>query len=749
MIRTTNQEYDEFTLDMLISNSRSLIWTIFLFSVGVLFFLGLSWGEFVSSELLFLIGWICLVSFTALRLLEFFPRLAAIIWLSGLWIFLCLAISAFHLPSLNTFFVILPFLSIAMMGLQAGLPYAAVNLLILFTLAQSRIIPALSEGVDATTFLASGLAGLAGWAAFRNNSSFTRWAFYYAEKSRQVVDETRAHQLELEQTREDLLKANQELSRLSKRMQALQQVAEEARQAKAEFVANVSHELRAPLNLIIGYSQMIARSPQVYGTRLPASLLADINTIWRNSQHLSRLVDDILDLSQVEAGRMSLTREKSSLAEIILEAISIIQPLFTSKELYLETDINPDLPYLFIDRTRIRQIMINLLSNAGRFTEHGGVKIVATRQDRELLVKVSDSGPGIAQKDLQRLFTPFEQVDVSLHRKHGGSGLGLSICKHFVELHGGRIWLESQLNLGTTVFFTLPLEPVAEALVDTTASRRWVTEYSQPPDRVRPWKVILSQQSSQMMVVEFGDTLHQLMKRYMDGVEVLSAPSVAEALQQIQQNPVQALLVNSPAILNPEAARGLANQLEQMPFETPTIACYIPGKVEAIQQLGVQDYLIKPVSAETLIQTVTKIDAEAGTILIVDDDPDVLKLFARILKSYKPRCRLLQANNGHDALEILRDRHPDIMLLDLVMDGKDGYQVLEEKRKDPSIQPIPVVIISSRDPKMDILSASTLFIHRVGGLEAGELIQLIAAVNRALSPAPRPDDPALKGTVPA
>src|SRR6185503_18004148 len=199
-----------------------------------------------------------------------------------------------------------------------------------------------------------------------------------------------------EQALADLAQANLQMTRLNILAQGLRQAAEEARRAKEEFVANVSHELRTPLNMIIGFSETILQSPGAYGKKIPPALLADLMVIYRNAEHLSELINDVLDLSQVDAEKMALTKEQAQLGEIVEEATTAIRPLYTSKGLYLDVDIPENLPSIFCDRTRIREVLLNLLSNAGRFTERGGVHLRGWLKGNDVVVSVTDSGPGIA-----------------------------------------------------------------------------------------------------------------------------------------------------------------------------------------------------------------------------------------------------------------------------------------------------------------------------------------------------------------
>ena len=274
------------------------------------------------------------------------------------------------------------------------------------------------------------------WLAIRPLLHSVKWTWSAYEESRKLLEESRDTQVRLHQALEDASMANQQLARLHKLAQDLRQVAENERQIKQQFVANVSHELRTPLNMIIGFCEVILKKPQTYGKRgLPPVLLADLEVVLRNSQHLSELIDDVLDLSQIDAGKMALYKERSDLNEIIDAAVVAIRPLFESKGLYLKTVIDEDLPQVYCDRTRIREVILNLLSNAGRFTTQGGVTIQQNHDTNTVTVVVTDTGAGITPEVRDRLFKPFEQADGTIYQRFGGTGLGLAISKNFVELH--------------------------------------------------------------------------------------------------------------------------------------------------------------------------------------------------------------------------------------------------------------------------------------------------------------------------
>jgi signal transduction histidine kinase/CheY-like chemotaxis protein len=571
------------------------------------------------------------------------------------------------------------------------------------------------------------------WATLRLTYQSIQWSWTNYERASQLLEEARGQRLELKQTQDDLIEANRQLARLFERLRAMVQVAEEARHAKEEFVANVSHELRTPLNMIIGFSEMITQVPRVYGTKLPAALMADIAAIQRNSQHLASLVDDVLDLSQVEAGRMALIREWNSLAEIIDAATIAVGALFASKGLSLETDVSPDLPKLFCDGTRIRQVVLNLLSNAGRFTERGGVRVRARRVEDDIVVSVTDSGPGITLEDQHKIFEPFQQLDTALSRRHDGSGLGLSISKRFVEMHGGKMWIESTVDVGTTVYFSLPLTAPFPAPPAGDGVARWFSPYHNVYEvRTRPSKAPVQKLVPRFILLEEGNTLQRLFSRYLDGTELVPVKSIEEAVGQLSQSPAQALIVNTPALGQTTIPIG---QLADLPYGTPAITCWVPGEDETAHQLGVVSYLVKPVTREMLLTTLESLGEGIRDVLLVDDEPEALQLFGRILSSAQPGYRVLRAPNGRRALELLRERRPDALVLDLVMPDMDGFEVLRAKSQDPDLRSIPAVIVSAKDPRGEPIVSSTLTVTHGGGLSVRDLVACIQAVSEVLSPA--------------
>jgi signal transduction histidine kinase/CheY-like chemotaxis protein len=563
----------------------------------------------------------------------------------------------------------------------------------------------------------------------------TQASWEHFERAQGLLEEARDRQAERQQALEDLAHANLQLTRLNIVAQGLRQAAEDARLAKEQFVANVSHELRTPLNMIVGFSEMILQTPDMYGAPLPSALQVDLEVIYRNARHLAELIDDVLDLSQIESGQMAISREAVSFREIVEAATLAVRPLYESKALYLDAEMPQDLPAVFCDRTRIREVLLNLLSNAGRFTERGGVRVRVVREPDSLLVSVADTGPGIAAPDMSKLFRPFQQLDGSARRRYGGTGLGLSISKRFIEMHGGEIWVESQVGKGTRFSFRLPLEPPAPLREDFS---RWLVPGWEYMQRTRPSTAPQPAVRPRFVVLEEGEALRRLVARYLDGVEVVPVRTLDAALAELAESPGQALLVNDVA-LNGGLQRFCATDL---PYDIPVIACSVPEAHQAARVPGTLDYLIKPVSRDMLLAALDRLDAPPKSVLIVDDEPEALRLFRQMLISAGRGYRVLRAQDGREALHALRTHRPDVMLLDLVMPHMDGFQLLEAKRQDPELRDIPTLVVSARDPAGQPIVSSALAVTRCGGLSIRHMLACIQAVSEILSPAALAADPA-------
>ena len=544
-----------------------------------------------------------------------------------------------------------------------------------------------------------------------------------------------SRQLELKQALEDLAQANEQTVRLNDMLSAAQQAVEDARRAKEAFVANVSHELRTPLNMIISFSDMILETPEAYAHHLPPALLADIAAIKRNSQHLAELVDDVLALSEAEVGRLQLALEPVVMAHIVREAVEAVRVLVEKKGLELIVDVPQDLPLIHCDRTRIRQVLLNLLGNAARFTEKGSIRIWVEAGEGQITTHVSDTGPGIDPKQAVRVFEPFWQGDASIRRRYGGTGLGLAISKRFVESHGGRIWIDSKLNAGTTVSFSLPLEQPREQ----EAVHRWFSPYHDYTPRTRPSRAPVAQPPASMVIVEGESSLSNLLQRNLNGMQLISVPSIQEAAKVVDSHGAEAIVIN--AFHLPDG-RHVVESLP-MRLDVPIIFCHLPERHMLVERMGAQDYLVKPIKREKLLHSLGQCVREGRTVLVADDDEEARQLFGRMLTA--AGYTVLDAEDGVEALDLLRERHPDALLLDLIMPNLDGMAVLEAKARDETIRDIPVIIISAKDIEEEPVVSHTLTLTRQRGLSTRDLSAAIEALTRTLKP--RFAAPTLPGTL--
>ena len=295
------------------------------------------------------------------------------------------------------------------------------------------------------------------WAAAYVVRGTISWAIDTAQKSErreQLLRETQAS-LERALLERDLL--NEQLYRTTLALEEARAAAEAAYRSKSNFMATMSHELRTPLNIIIGFSTAILEHPEMYGdVKLDEQILQDIAEIRRSGQHLLGLINDILDLAKVEAGKLELNKTNLQLLPLLEETIRTAQALINDRPIQLRREYCEPLPTVFADEVRVRQVLLNLVSNACKFTHLGEIAVGARADSNEVILWVRDTGIGIAPADQERVFQQFEQIEHADTRQHAGTGLGLSICRWLVELHGGRMWLESELGKGSIFFFSLP-----------------------------------------------------------------------------------------------------------------------------------------------------------------------------------------------------------------------------------------------------------------------------------------------------
>ncbi|MCL6429462.1 MAG: response regulator [Anaerolineae bacterium] len=556
------------------------------------------------------------------------------------------------------------------------------------------------------------LAALTAWLGSRRLFTALSWALSMTEQAQKSAQEARERRAEVRSMLKSLDEAYARLERANEALIFAREAAEKAYRFKAEFVANVSHELRTPLNLIVGFSEMMATAPESYrGKRLPSEYRGDVMAIYQSARHLSDLIDDVLDLSQIEAGRLPISREPTELGSIVREAVDIIRGLAEAKGLRLELDLAPGLPTLRLDRTRIRQVLLNLLSNATRFTDQGWIRVRARIHGHEVRVTVEDSGRGIAPDKLAQAFEAFGQLDEDRARQ--GSGLGLAVSRRFVELHGGRMWIESTLGQGTTVGFALPLD---EAKAPAPLLR-----VRQTPGRDGRPRALVLHDDPQVLT---------LLRRYVEGVNFVLAETAERAAQLLREALPFAVILDSTWA---ERWRRIVAEVG-VTEPLPTLTCPLPSLRQLALLLGAADYLVKPVRREALLQSLARLPKPPRSVLIVDDDPSFARLMVRILKAHDPTVNLLLASGGAEGLAIARSERPDLVLLDLLMPEVSGYDFLEEVRRDPALAGMGVIILSARSLEEEARPlAGELRLERPGGLTPTEALEAIRALLEVLT----------------
>lgn len=652
---------------------------------------------------------------------ERWPRLAAALLVGGSIVILGLGLTFIPEATILPWFAVVTLVAGFLIGPTAGAVLALLGTLVLLTGEPlSRI--GLSSGMRLSASLLLWAATGLSWLALRPLLIALQWSWRNYSEVRQVNELLKERQGQLNRTVKSLNETLDRLDQMNHELERARRAANLARQLKSEFAANVSHELRTPLNLIIGFSEMMVMSPQSYdGQELPSAYRDDAIAIYRNARHLSDLVDDILELSQIEAGQMGLHRELIPLGATVAEAIETVQVLYAQRGLRVASDIPPDLPPIFADRTRLRQIIINLLSNAVRFIEQGGVNISVRLDDREFEIRVADTGIGIPPEDLPHVFDEFWQGKGS--RRAGGGGVGLAVTKRFVEMHGGSIWVTSSVGQGTTFTFTIPR---ATSIPEMPPPRPWETWVRTP--------AALTMRSKVAVITEDQEIFHHL-ERHLDDYALLPWGSVTG----LANHPVRGDL-DGAIIIAPDSVSALRRGLAAMAMlpGIPVLACGLANAKHSLaERLGVAEYLTKPIRRERVGQVLASLGRAVRKILVVDDDPDAVRLLSRMIRSVSRRYRVSAALSGAAALRAMEDERPDALFLDLIMPEIDGYALIETLRHRPEFEDMPIVAVSAQTPSKRPLTADGVLFLRSDGLGMNQLTECLRQGLRLL---PRMDE---------
>jgi signal transduction histidine kinase/DNA-binding response OmpR family regulator len=504
----------------------------------------------------------------------------------------------------------------------------------------------------------------------------------------------------------------------------LQKTAEQLKEVdrlKSQFLANMSHELRTPLNSIIGFSRVILKGIDGPLTDMQRT---DLQAVYDGGQHLLGLINDILDISKIEAGRMELAFENVDLAGIIKGVMSTAIALVKDKPIELQQSVPTDLPTIWGDSRRIRQVLLNLVSNATKFTEEGFIRVEAEAYPTEVIISVVDSGIGIPPDKLEVIFEPFTQADASTTRRVGGTGLGLSISKRLTEIHGGRIWVESTLDVGTTFYVTFPLKATSQSPEEAEAEQ---PEGEQENDH----KVVLC--------VDDDEGVITLFRRYLSkkGYHVIGLTDSAAVVERAAQ--LAPFAITLDVMMPGKDGWQVIQELKADPntHHIPVIVCTIVSEKEYGISLGAADYLVKPILEEELVAALERLDKTAGRhlVLVVDDQEDNRGLLRRMIEGQEG-YEVVEAAGGQEAITLVRQIHPHVIILDLMMPEVDGFAVLEAVKSDKMTRSIPIIVVTAKDltqEERDTLNMGVEVMLQKGLFEQQELLADVAAALERIS----------------
>ena len=520
---------------------------------------------------------------------------------------------------------------------------------------------------------------------------------------------------ELEAQKDELTAQSVEQAAMNAELEAQSRELEQSSRLKSVFLANMSHELRTPLNSVIALSGVLNRR---LGGKIPTEECGYLEVIERNGLHLLSLINDILDLSRIEAGREDINLGSFSVRELADEVVEMLEPLAREKGLALVNRAGNDLPHLHSDPGKVRHILQNLAGNAVKFTEKGSVEITARQADDELYIAVADTGIGIAAEELPCIFDEFHQVDSSASRSHGGTGLGLAIARKYARLLGGEIAVASAPGQGSTFTLRLPLRcsvPDDASSLTYQEPRPAAAGHAGPPADPAGRRILLVE-DSEAIVIQMTEMLAE------EGYAVRTAKDGIEALARIEEELPDAVILD---LMMPEmdgfavlkAIRG-TERSEQLPVLILTARTVTreelaflrfnhihqlirKGDVRRKDLLAAVAGMVAPKAApEPAKKRPVRRRAVSGKpkVLVVEDNPDNLRTMRALLED---SCTVLEAGDGQAGLEQARQHQPDLILMDLAMPVMDGYAALAAIREDAALRDIPVVAVTASAMKGD------------------------------------------------
>lgn len=554
-------------------------------------------------------------------------------------------------------------------GASLALAIVALGIVLAFIFGQRALAPI--QGIaDAASKIAGG--DLAQRVEVKRQDEIGVLAHAFNHMAGSLGQMTHGLEEKVGQRTEELRRVNAELLR--------------ATQHKSDFVANMSHELRTPLNAVIGFSEVLRE--QMFGP-LNAKQEEYVTDILTSGQHLLSLINDILDLSKVEAGKMELELGVFDLRKLLENSLIMVKERAMSHGIQISLDIGDGIGLMEADERRLKQVMFNLLSNAVKFTpDKGRVGIGARIVGNMVEISVSDTGIGMSKEDKPKLFGEFQQLHTGLTDKPEGTGLGLSLTKRFIELHGGEIRVDSALGKGSTFTFSLPFKSMSSQLILPAVQEPVLWRL---PDN-------LSSATPKILVIEDDPKAADIFRIYLSeaGYIVELAADGAEGLRKVREWSPDAIILD---VLMPNVdGWEFLNLLKADPAtkDLPVVIASVTDQKGKGFAMGAADYLIKPVQKDELIKKLGALHLGGASrprkILIVDDDPETVE---RVSASLEPEgFQVLKAYGGEQGVELAHKEKPDLIILDLLMPGTNGFDVMERLQSSTQTNSMPVVLFT-------------------------------------------------------